>query len=105
MDIRTPTMLGVEQTPAPSPPLTVEVKQSPSVSTAVRTGVVAGISLSPVAVGPVLGYIFSVINAIWPAIPPPTEVQTLNMAIVIMAVAAGIVSWRVRGSTFIDSGE
>lgn len=102
MDIRVP---GADMQNEQVPVLTQEIKQSPSVSTAVRTGVVAGISLSPVAVGPVLGYIFSVINAIWPTIPQPTEVQTLNMAIVVMAVAAAVVSWRVRGTTVIDTGE
>lgn len=98
MDIRVP---GAEDQQSVQ---TIEVKQSPSVSTAVRTGVVAGISLSPVAVGPVLGYIFSVIHALSPTIPEPTDVQTLNMAIVVMAVAAGVVSWRVRGHTVIDTG-
>jgi len=75
-----------------------EVKQPATVSTAVRTSVVAGLSVSPVAVGPVFGYVFQVIHAIWPVIPEPSDVQTLNMAIVIMAVASAVVAWRVRGT-------
>jgi ABC-type cobalamin transport system permease subunit len=67
-----------------------EEKQAPTQATYSRSIVATGNTVAtPIVVAGVIGYLATVIQAIWPAFPMPTDTQDLYIGL----AAAGALTW------------
>lgn len=74
------------------------IKQEATNSTYARTAVVGGITASPIVLGSVIKYLFTVLVAFLPAWPMPDNDTCTNIAILIAAGGASWVSYSMRGT-------
>jgi hypothetical protein len=77
----------------------ITIKQEPTGATYARSALTAGNTIAtPVIAGGILGYVFRVIDTIWPTFVPPTEVECMYMGLAVAGVLGWWASFSVRGT-------